>query len=137
MAEKGIEAAEERVKRRLSNQFSLCQSYFRASCSLGNQSITSSGLCEQTRNCDQLEANTTSSGRIGSVVGGHYFSGFGSDIVHYFPEAMIHRKSNIGPSTSHTSCEARIKQLEEQNRVMQQQQQQQRDMQQHYPLHLR
>nr|GMD79853.1 betaine aldehyde dehydrogenase, chloroplastic-like [Ipomoea batatas] len=38
-------------------------------------------------------------------------------------EAMIHRKSNIGSSTSHSSCEARIKQLEEQNQVMQQQQQ--------------
>nr|GMC53062.1 betaine aldehyde dehydrogenase, chloroplastic-like [Ipomoea batatas] len=37
-------------------------------------------------------------------------------------EAMIHRKSNIGSSTSHSSC-ARIKQLEEQNKVMQQQQQ--------------
>ncbi|XP_031093183.1 uncharacterized protein LOC115997905 [Ipomoea triloba] len=81
-------------------------------------------------NCDQLEANTTSSGRISNVVGGHWWckergvrSGFGSDIAHYFPEAMIHRKSNIGSSTSHSSCEARIKQLEEQNQVMQQQQQ--------------
>nr|GMD00336.1 betaine aldehyde dehydrogenase, chloroplastic-like [Ipomoea batatas] len=38
-------------------------------------------------------------------------------------EAMIHRESNIGSSTSHSSCEARIKQLEKQNQVMQQQQQ--------------
>nr|GMC53011.1 putative transposase En/Spm [Ipomoea batatas] len=81
-------------------------------------------------NCDQLEANTTSSGRISSVVGGHwwfeergYVSGFGSGTAYYFPEAIIHRKSNIGPSTSHSSCEARIKQLEEKNQVMQQQQQ--------------
>nr|GMC85046.1 putative transposase En/Spm [Ipomoea batatas] len=81
-------------------------------------------------NCDQLEANTTSSGRISSVVVGHwwfeergYVSGFGSGTAYYFPEAIIHRKSNIGPSTSHSSCEARIKQLEEKNQVMQQQQQ--------------
>nr|GMD33014.1 betaine aldehyde dehydrogenase, chloroplastic [Ipomoea batatas] len=59
----------------------------------------------------------------GGVRKGGYVSGFGSDTAHYFPEAMIHRKSNIGSSTSHSSCEARIKQLEEQNQVMQQQQQ--------------
>nr|GMD03369.1 putative transposase En/Spm [Ipomoea batatas] len=59
----------------------------------------------------------------GGVRKGGYVSGFGSDTTHYFPEAMIHRKSNIGSSTSHSSCEARIKQLEEQNQVMQQQQQ--------------
>nr|GMC72848.1 betaine aldehyde dehydrogenase, chloroplastic-like isoform X1 [Ipomoea batatas] len=59
----------------------------------------------------------------GGVRKGGYASGFGSDTAHYFPEAMIHRKSNIGSSTSHSSCEARIKQLEEQNQVMQQQQQ--------------
>nr|GLL33717.1 uncharacterized protein LOC109151056 isoform X4 [Ipomoea trifida] len=86
--------------------------------------------CTGDKNCDQLEANTTSSGRISSVVGGHwwfeergYVSGFGSGTAYYFPEAIIHRKSNIGPSTSHSSCEARIKQLEEKNQVMQQQQQ--------------
>nr|GMD42530.1 betaine aldehyde dehydrogenase, chloroplastic-like [Ipomoea batatas] len=59
----------------------------------------------------------------GGVRKGGYVSGFGSDTAHYFPEAMIHRKSNIGSSTSHSSCEARIKQLDEQNQVMQQQQQ--------------
>ncbi|XP_019154508.1 PREDICTED: uncharacterized protein LOC109151056 isoform X2 [Ipomoea nil] len=52
-----------------------------------------------------------------------YVSGFGSDTQHYFPEATIQRKLKIGPSTSHVSCEARIKELEDQNRALQQQHQ--------------
>nr|GMC51169.1 putative transposase En/Spm [Ipomoea batatas] len=90
--------------------------------------LLADALCEEAvTNLKQTQLQVTESAMwleaTGGVRKGGYVSGFGSDTAHFFPEARIHRKSNIGSSTSHSSCEARIKQLEEQNQVMQQQQQ--------------
>nr|GME18014.1 putative transposase En/Spm [Ipomoea batatas] len=115
------------------SELSLCQEY-----SIKTTLTLQEGSCdlvftlvlffqEVVTNLKQTQPQVTESAMwleaTGGMRKGGYVSGFGSDTAHFFPEARVHRKSNIGSSTSHSSCEAQIKQLEEQNQVMQQQQQ--------------